>query len=476
MAILITAPLGTGKTLKTMELIFSYLNEGREVFTNIIGLKITGARIVESTPYYPFDWRDLPDGAVLIWDEAHEHPAFSERDLLKNYKIESYEQRLIEAENSDLTDTKKKALIAQIDREYAKALRQRKEQIMDIGYTMSMHRQFGMELILITQNPTKLNKDVLANVTIHHVMRRKFGFDAANIWTFGEAMTTWGKSVADSALVKEYWRFPKHLYKFYISAEQHNVKKYFPKKYYAYACVPLLIFYLGYHKASETGFFGLVPKSEASTQTTSKADSVDPTEMGYDAELIQLDPNGPERLELDKLQAQSLGLTVEQYRAMKQPSAIQDINTECRQAINTQRPECVEWLNNLGQQIQTASYDPNDPYAFQPPVQVQINDYPRLSGCAKFGDKYYAFDQQGNKMPNIKQDACKRWMAGEKPFNYSGNTNTQPQQVMNNAPIYSQADNPQPDQSVIQKTQQIEYANNQIQPHLESKPNLYGAL
>ena len=38
MAILITAPLGTGKTLKTIELIFEYLNQGREVYTNIIGL------------------------------------------------------------------------------------------------------------------------------------------------------------------------------------------------------------------------------------------------------------------------------------------------------------------------------------------------------------------------------------------------------------------------------------------------------
>lgn len=71
------------------------------------------------------------------------------------------------------------------------------------GLTMSMHRHFGQEVVLITQNPTKLNKDTLSNVTIHYVMRRKFGFEAANIWTFGEAMTTWGKSVADSALVTQ---------------------------------------------------------------------------------------------------------------------------------------------------------------------------------------------------------------------------------------------------------------------------------
>ena len=69
MAILITAPLGTGKTLKTIELIFEYLNQGREVYTNIIGLKITGVRNIESTPNDPFDWRDLPPESVLVYED-----------------------------------------------------------------------------------------------------------------------------------------------------------------------------------------------------------------------------------------------------------------------------------------------------------------------------------------------------------------------------------------------------------------------
>ena len=100
-----------------------------------------------------------------------------------------------------MPDTKKKSVISTIERIF-QSTKTQKEQILDIGLSMSMHRHFGQEILLITQNPTKLNKDVLGNVTIHYVMRRKFGFEAANIWTFGEAMTTWGKSVADSALEK----------------------------------------------------------------------------------------------------------------------------------------------------------------------------------------------------------------------------------------------------------------------------------
>lgn len=387
MAILITAPVGTGKTLQCMELIFSYLNEGREVFTNIIGLKITGARLVNSTPYYPFDWRDLPDGSVLIWDEAHEHPAFSERDLLKNYKIEYYENELFQAEKLNIADTKKKTLIAQIEKEYAKALRQRKEQIMDIGLSMSMHRQFGMEIILVTQNPTKLNKDVLGNITIHHVMRRKFGFEGANIWTFGEAMTTWGKSVADSALVKKYWRFPKHLYKFYISAEQHNVKKYFPKKYYAYACVPLLIFYLGYAKARETGFMGLIPKADQVEQVKTDLKHG----AGFEAEIIKLDENDPQRLALDKLQAESLGMTLEQYHDLKNP---EKRNTEIS--------------------VVQKQYDASNPfdYSYMQPPPVTANRV--FSGCLN----NIAYDQQGSVIHDAPKDLCTRLIKhGDRPFN-----------------------------------------------------------
>ncbi|WP_445346530.1 zonular occludens toxin domain-containing protein [Acinetobacter bohemicus] len=415
MAILITAPVGTGKTLQCMELIFSYLNEGREVFTNIIGLKITGARVVNSTPYYPFDWRDLPDGAVLIWDEAHEHPAFSERDLLKNYKIEYYENELFQAEKLNIPDTKKKALIAQIEKEYAKALRQRKEQIMDIGLSMSMHRQFGMEIILVTQNPTKLNKDVLGNITIHHVMRRKFGFEGANIWTFGEAMTTWGKSVADSALVKKYWRFPKHLYKFYISAEQHNVKKYFPKKYYVYACVPLLIFYLGYAKARETGFMGLVPKADQVEQV-----KTDPkAETGFEAEIVKLDENSPERLALDKLQAESLGMTLEQYQDLKNP---EKRNTEIA--------------------VVQKQYDVSNPfdYSYMQPPPVAANRV--FSGCLN----NVAYDQQGSVIHDAPKDLCTRLIKhGDRPFN--------PYKQVNNygSTMVTQNNNPQVDQSATKQ-------------------------
>ncbi len=419
MAILITAPVGTGKTLKCIEMCFEYLNQGREVFTNIIGINVSGVRVIESNTLHPFDWRDLPSGSVLIFDEAHEHPAFSERDLLRNFKIEYWENELRRISlMTDISDTKRKSLISETKEMYSRLLKDQKEKIMDIGLSMSMHRHFDQEIVLITQNPTKLNKDVLGNVTIHHVMRRKFGFEAATIWTFGEAMTTWGKSVADGALVKKQWKFPKHLFKFYKSAEGHNVQKYFPKKYYAIAMIPVLLFGVGIMKAKETGFFGIFGGSD--TQVS----DVKPEPI-----LIKEGDTRTQAEILEQHAADQAGMSLEQYRASQNPT-LQNLDFECRKAENLSRSECVEWFDQLtkqqssvlpdGQVFQAVVYDPDKPYDFEYKPQIQPQDFPRMSGVMTLANgRLMAIDQQGNYMSNISQDDCRKWLSGYRPFNYA---------------------------------------------------------
>lgn len=449
MAILITAPVGTGKTLKSIELCFEYLNQGREVFTNIIGIKVSGVRVIESNALNPFDWRDLPPGSVLIFDEAHEHPAFSERDLLRNFKIEYWENELRRITRmTDISDTKRKSLLSETKEMYSRILKDEKEKIMDIGLSMSMHRHFNQEIVLITQNPTKLNKDVLGNVTIHHVMRRKFGFEAATIWTFGEAMTTWGKSVADGALVKKQWKFPKHLFKFYKSAEGHNVQKYFPKKYYAIAMIPVLLFGTGIMKAKETGFFGLIDKPQPEVV----ADTSQPIE-------IKEGDMRPQSEILEQHAADKAGMSLEQYRASQNPT-LQNLDLECRKAENLSTPECVEWFDNLsktnssvtpnGNVVQTVSYNPNSPYEFEYVPQIQPKDFPRMSGVMTLpSGRLMAIDQQGNYMPNISQNDCKRWLQGYRPFDYVRDPN-RGQQYASNPPVPTQTYNPQPSEQIFE--------------------------
>ena len=305
MSILISAPIRTGKTLFVVQEIFKYLNQGRMVYTNIVGINIDGVISVSSSMYYPFDWRDLPNGCVLVWDEAHEHPAFSDKDLLKDFKIDTtYEDEMIDRimALSDISVTERKHRIEKIEKQKKDRLNKRKQEIRDIGEYTLMSGHHGIEIILITQRPNKLNPDVLASVTTHFIMRRKFGMDAAIIWEFGEAMTAWSKSTAEIALNKRLWKYPKHLYGFYKSSESHQVRKSFPAKYLGFALIPLALFGYGFLNASETGFFGLLgdkkqqsvvatptdPSKQLPTNDLNKAQSVANVDIikGEDQELL----------------------------------------------------------------------------------------------------------------------------------------------------------------------------------------------
>ena len=391
MSILISAPIRTGKTLYVIKCIFDELNKGRQVYTNIVGIKIDGVISVSSSIGEPFDWRDLPNGSVLVWDEAHEHPAFSEKDLLKDFSIDEseFDYRIIQVEKrTDISLTLKKQLIENINRERKLALVKKKEEIRDIGSALLMHGHFGIEIYFITQRPAKLNADVLASVTTHFVMRRKFGMDAAMIWEFGEAMTTWSKSTAEIALNKRLWRYPKHLYNFYVSSENHQVRKSFPAIYYAFMLLPLLLFGYGFMKAKETGFFGVFGKEKKATATAPV-----------------------------------------HHNVVDQPH-IPDPTVLCTYQ-NIHLPECQNQQKfkqqELNQQIQTTTvYNVNDPYLTEYPdhVLLQNSDFPRLSGCVKYKGKYYGIDQQGNKMPKVPQEACRRWIEdGQRPFDYYRNQN-----------------------------------------------------
>ena len=88
-ATVISAPPRTGKSLYTMEILEKAVidNPDRLIYTNIIGCKLPGVLPAVSRPDNPFDWRTLPNGALYVHDEAHEHPAFCKNDLLKDKEL-----------------------------------------------------------------------------------------------------------------------------------------------------------------------------------------------------------------------------------------------------------------------------------------------------------------------------------------------------------------------------------------------------
>ncbi|WP_149931319.1 zonular occludens toxin domain-containing protein [Acinetobacter soli] len=420
MLYLISAPPRTGKTLRAIKIIFERLNEGRIVYTNIVGIKIDGVICVNSTIDNPFDWRDLPNDSVVIWDEAHEHPAFADRNLIQD--------------------------------------KQKMLKIRDIGTSLLLHGHFGFDIYLITQKPNLLHADVLAAVSTHYVMRRKFGFDAATIWEFGEAITTWSKSAADSALVKTYWKYPKHLYKFYVSSEKHNVKKTFPLKYAAFACIPILIFGLATKNATNTGFFGLFGKKEQQQQTAQQSQNQNkPTNPDISQDI---------QTKIDQCMAQ-LNWTFEQCRVTYDPAYDQKKKDEL----------LAQTKNDMNSIV--VAYDPSQPYK-KMEVQYQATTQPVFSGCVKKNGKYVAYTQQGTILHDVNQNDCKRLIEdGDRPFNYfaQGQQNglNNSSNITTNNQVSGQQNTTQavPKMTAEQYARYIQYledqnqANNQVQRGLE---------
>lgn len=343
----------------------------RRIYTNIIGINYPGVLTINSTPEKPFDWRDLPDGSIIFFDEAHEHPAFSAQDLLGPAR----------------TDAEKK----------------RKAEILDIGDSLTLHGHFGFDIYLITQNPKLLREQVRAACSVHYVMRRLWGLDVAMIYEFAEVQTYFANATRKQALSVKRFRYPKNLYKYYVSSNVHNIQKRVPLLYMAFFALPIAIFAMGYSKASETGFFGLFPKDE----------------------VVQEKPiEQPEYVMLDAKQGQTPEQVLAEYKENFNP------DVECRKAMNIDLPECISWFDQLtkqqssvlpdGQVFQAVVYDPDKPYDFEYKPQIQPQDFPRMSGVMTLSNgRLIAIDQQGNYMSNVSQDDCKKWLSGYRPFNYA---------------------------------------------------------
>lgn len=370
MQTLISAPPRTGKSLYCMYLIdqLSRKHPNRRIYTNIIGINYPGVLTINSTPEKPFDWRDLPDGSIVFFDEAHEHPAFSAQDLLGTAR----------------TDAEKK----------------RKAEILDIGDSLTLHGHFGFDIYLITQNPKLLREQVRAACSVHYVMRRLWGLDVAMIYEFAEVQTYFANATRKQALSVKRFRYPKNLYKYYVSSNVHNIQKRVPLLYMSFFAIPVLIFAMGYSKASETGFFGLFEKDKQAQQIEKV-----PTDLPQ-AEIVSYTPE--QQKEIDTKRAEFMGLTYEQYMDLQNPQAQDAKNLAANQ-------------NSIDQIVNT--YNANNPFDYSYMQAPPVTAYQVFSGCMN-GVPY---DTQGTILHDAPKDLCKRVMKGDRPFN----PYKQPEQAVN---------------------------------------------
>lgn len=412
---IVSAPIRTGKSLYTMQLLEQAVikNPNRFIYTNIIGCTLPGVLPAVSTPDKPFDWRNLPNGALYIHDEAHEHPAFSKTDLMKDKDLISrapYDEYILQINNYDnlkldekrylltllkvinqypelpltLKVKEKESLVRVVKDAFDENNQNRKDEILDIGRMLTIHGHFGIEIVFITQRPNLFNEAVRAAVSQHIILRRLFKLPFAIIYTYPELQESFGMMTRRNALTTRFWWYPKHLYKYYNSAESHP-KSAFPKLWYAVAALPLFFIAGGYKYTMD--YFS--PPAVAKNETVSNP-----------APASNVAPNA--------LAANQTAL---------------DLSLECRKAENLDKDECKKYIQQLtdqGLSIKPLNvYDPAKPYDVKYTVEeFRPKDFPRFKNAIVYNKKCTAYSQQGTIMSEVSSSDCFRLANGDRPFDY----------------------------------------------------------
>lgn len=200
MLYLVTGMPGNGKTLYAVDWLVRQIETDaervkksggvpRDFYTDIEGFdaaaveKLTGYRVLPC----PDDWRDAPQGSVLVYDEAHRRfPATG------------------------------------------KPGRAEDERIRD----MDTHRHGGYDMLFITQWPSKVHHELRQLVGEHVHLNRAMGLESAGLCRWPRVQADPYDERQREKSEEEIWRFPKDRYPLYRSSTMHTVSHKFkmPKK------------------------------------------------------------------------------------------------------------------------------------------------------------------------------------------------------------------------------------------------------
>lgn len=194
---LITGVPGAGKTLRAIYEGLELQKDGREVFA--FGIDGLDPDLIESLPedWDITKWQELPDGAVLIVDEAHKYFPVRTKDKVPDWM-------------SKLTEI----------------------------------RHYGKNLILITQDPRNIDAFVRRLVGEHLHLTRKAGLKGALVRTFEGVADNPDDYHAKKNASAVAWLYPKKLFKVYKSATMHVMKPKLPLKFIFFAVLLLVLLFI----------------------------------------------------------------------------------------------------------------------------------------------------------------------------------------------------------------------------------------
>lgn len=245
-----------------------------------------------------------------------------------------------------------------------------------------------LDIIYITQAPRLLNPDVLDMVGTHYHLHRPMGMKMATWWLWKyHQLNPNTKSAKADAEDTGTFTYPKHLFGMYKSSDggddSHGKIK-----------IPMKIINAVWMLVLILGVTGWLWMKQAPSETEQKAqDSTIKQEIPEKASAASTEP-----MLLDQ---------------------------DCRKGENVEKPECVEWFNQMTQTKRSIgteefAYNPTQPFSeeLQQQVSYTVTAKPVFSGCMKQNGKYIGYTQQGTKL-DVSQEDCRRLIEdGDRPFNY----------------------------------------------------------
>ncbi|MBN3802519.1 hypothetical protein GXB81_05540 [Paraburkholderia sp. Ac-20336] len=108
---------------------------------------------------------------------------------------------------------------------------------------LHVHRHLGVDFVLVTQNPQRMNKTVRDLVGRHVHVRRLFGMNRAMLYEWDSCHNV--SNLRDA--VKTSWRYPRDVFRLYTSAELHTKPKaVIPKSLFIVPVLAVATVVLGY--------------------------------------------------------------------------------------------------------------------------------------------------------------------------------------------------------------------------------------
>lgn len=262
----------------------------------------------------------------------------------------------------------------------------------EIVQELTIHRHRGFDFWFITQSPSYLHPTIKELISCHLHITRPY-WRTPKVYQFG-SLRAYPNTLVNKLNCESKFSFKPadSIFKLYKSTSIDTSKKRTPKGLIGFALFIMFgVFVFGYGASGGPGFLGHFfgsDEKEVKTQTSNKQDA--------------------------NKQASDL------------PATQTNLDQDCRKAVNVEKPECVEWFNQLSSgsktvnpSLQTVSYNPTSPYDdLSQNLTYEITSKPVFSGCAKFNGKYYGYTEQGTKLPVSKSDCVRLIEDGDRPYNY----------------------------------------------------------